>query len=51
MNLRYLVELSHAERDSLSTMLSGGQHAFDTMESALTWAHVRAVRHWLEQRV
>lgn len=31
--------------------LSGGQHAFDTMQSALTWGHVRAVRHWLEQRV
>lgn len=31
--------------------LAGGQHAFDTMQSALTWGHVRAVRHWLEQRV
>ena len=31
--------------------LSGGQHAFDTMESALTWGHVRAVRAWLERHV
>lgn len=31
--------------------LGGGQHAFDIMESALTWGHVRAVRHWLQQRV
>ena len=31
--------------------LSSGQHAFDTMESALTWGHVRAVRAWLERRV
>ena len=31
--------------------LSGGQHAFDTMESALTRGHVRAVRAWLERHV
>ena len=31
--------------------LSGGQHAFDTMASALAWGHVRAVHHWLTQRV
>ena len=31
--------------------LSGGQHAFDIMESALTWGHVRAVRAWLERHV
>ena len=31
--------------------LSGGQHAFDTMESALTWAHVRAVHTWLMRHV
>lgn len=46
---------AHAQREAGGSVdhieLSGGQHAFDTMESALTWAHVRAVRHWLEQRV
>ena len=31
--------------------LSGGQHAFDTMESALTWAHVRAIHTWLMRHV
>ena len=31
--------------------LGSGQHAFDTMESALTWGHVRAVRAWLERHV
>ena len=31
--------------------LSGGQHAFDTMESALTWGHVRAVHAWLTRHV
>ena len=31
--------------------LSGGQHAFDTMESALTWGHVRAVHAWLLRHV
>jgi len=31
--------------------VSGGQHAFDTMQSALTWGHVRAVRAWLGRHV
>ena len=31
--------------------LNGGQHAFDTMESALTWGHVRAVHTWLMRHV
>jgi acetyl esterase/lipase len=31
--------------------LSGGQHAFDIMESALTWGHVRAVHRWLTRHV
>ncbi|WP_195908563.1 alpha/beta hydrolase [Novosphingobium sp. Gsoil 351] len=44
-----------AQRDAGGSVdhieLSGGQHAFDTMESALTWAHVRAVRAWLERHL
>ena len=31
--------------------LSGGQHAFDTLASALAWGHVRAVHHWLMKHV
>ncbi|HEX4936597.1 MAG TPA: prolyl oligopeptidase family serine peptidase [Gemmatimonadaceae bacterium] len=31
--------------------LSGGQHAYDVMLSALTWGHVRAVRAWLGRHV
>ena len=31
--------------------LNGGQHAFETMESALTWGHVRAVHTWLMRHV
>ena len=31
--------------------LSSGQHAFDTLASALAWGHVRAVRTWLERHV
>jgi acetyl esterase/lipase len=31
--------------------LSGGQHAYDMMLSALTWGHVRAVRAWLGRHV
>ena len=31
--------------------LSGGQHAFDTLVSALAWGHVRAVHHWLMRHV
>ena len=46
---------ANAQREAGGTVdhieLSGGQHAFDIMESALTWGHVRAVRHWLEQRI
>jgi acetyl esterase/lipase len=37
-------EVDHVE-------LSGGQHAFDVFESALTAGHVRAARHWLSQKV
>jgi acetyl esterase/lipase len=29
------------------TELSGGQHAYDICNSALTAGHVRALRHWL----
>ncbi|WP_195908629.1 alpha/beta hydrolase [Novosphingobium sp. Gsoil 351] len=31
--------------------LSGGQHAYDMLESAMTVGHMRAVRHWLESRM
>lgn len=31
--------------------LGHAQHAYDVMQSALTWAHVRAVRAWLERYV
>ena len=34
MNLRYLVELSQAERAELSTMLSGGKHAARKLKRA-----------------
>ena len=37
-------EVDHVE-------LLGGQHAFDVMQSAATWGHVRAVRHWLERKM
>ena len=31
--------------------LGGGQHAFDTLASALAWGHVRAVHSWLMKHV
>ncbi|MCA1661148.1 MAG: alpha/beta hydrolase fold domain-containing protein [Novosphingobium sp.] len=46
---------AHAQREAGGSVdhieLAGGQHAFDMMQSALTWGHVRALRHWLERRV
>ena len=46
---------ANAQREAGGTVdyieLGSGQHAFDTMESALTWGHVRAVRAWLERHV
>src|SRR5258707_10144044 len=34
MNVRYRVELSHAERDQLSALLSGGKHASRKLKRA-----------------
>src|SRR5258705_10217601 len=34
MNIRYRVELSEAERDELTTMLSGGKHAVRKLKRA-----------------
>ena len=46
---------ANAQRDAGGSVdhieLSGGQHAFDTLASALAWGHVRAVHHWLMQHV
>ena len=41
MNVRYRVELSQAERDELSTMLSGGKHAVRS-EPRFCWRRMLA---------
>jgi acetyl esterase/lipase len=46
---------ARAQREAGGTVdyieLRGAQHAFDTLESALTWGHVRTVHAWLMRHV